>query len=148
MNLVDRAMLVAKVAHIGQIDKTGAPYFEHCLAVAGMVEGEEARAAALLHDTVEDTPVSLHDLIELGFPAPVVDAVRLLTHVHGISPGTYLDHIRAIRDATTPGAEIAKTVKLADMRHNSDPARALPKDHGWLKKRYDDGRAILTGEKP
>lgn len=119
---------------------------EHLRAVARAVSPGDERIVAWLHDTVEDTPLSLQDLRQLGFPDRVVDAVRLLTHVPGISEGSYLDHIAEIRDATTPGAELARVVKRADMAHNADPSRGSERDVGWLRRRYERGIAILDGE--
>lgn len=145
--LLARAEIVARIAHQGQIDKGGVDYAEHLLAVAGMVTGSEAKAVAWLHDTVEDTPLALHDLEMLGFPAKIVDAVRLLTHTH---EHDHLDYVRQIRDATTPGAELARAVKRADLAHNSDPSRPAPH---WqkpesLKRRYEKAARILDGVDP
>lgn len=140
MDLLARAEIVARLAHAGQVDKRFVNYVEHLKAVAAMVEGYEAKQVAWLHDIIEDTPLSLHDLQMLGFSKRVVDAVRLLTHTHEHS---HPEYIELIRDARTSGAELARQVKRADLRHNSDPARALPGDHGWMTERYAKAMAIL-----
>jgi GTP pyrophosphokinase len=66
VDLITRAYEVAAEAHEGQLRKTGDPYISHPLAVALMLAehglDEATVAAALLHDTVEDTPVTLDDL--------------------------------------------------------------------------------------
>jgi molybdopterin-guanine dinucleotide biosynthesis protein len=143
MNLLERAYVVARIAHEGQVDKSGVDYFEHLRAVADMVDTEDEKIVALLHDIVEDTPMALHDLVMLGFLPHHVDAVRLLTHTH---EHTHAEYVRAIRDAVTPGAPLAQKVKRADLKHNSDPKRAVPGDQGWMKKRYDKATAILDGK--
>ena len=77
--LTIRAMQIAYSAHLGQVDKAGVPYIFHPLHLAEQMEEEISCCAALLHDTVEDTSVTLDDLAA-EFPAEVVEAVRLLTH--------------------------------------------------------------------
>ena len=75
---IERAFLFAKQSHesVGQLIKyTGEPYIIHPVSVAIMVSGvhhtDEMLAAALLHDTVEDTPVTLCEIRE-AFGQPVV----------------------------------------------------------------------------
>ncbi len=137
--LTRRAMEIAYHAHHGQTDKSGVPYIFHPLHLAEQMEDEITCCVALLHDTVEDTGVTLEDLAR-EFPAEVVEAVRLLTH----APGTdYLDYVRPIRDNP-----IALKVKLADLDHNTDETRfagvAVPPDRiGWFRKKYAAARAIL-----
>lgn len=142
-NLLRHAEMVARVAHQGQVDKNGVSYFEHLRAVCNMVEGDDAKMVALLHDVVEDTPLSLHDLEQLRFPPHIVDAVRLLTHTH---EHDHADYVRMIRDADTPGAELARVVKRADLAHNSDPSRAVPGHGEWMARRYERAIRILDGE--
>ncbi|MFN8160507.1 MAG: HD domain-containing protein [Solirubrobacterales bacterium] len=80
----------AAAAHGDQIrNYTGRPYIEHPRAVAELVAGaglgEEAVAAALLHDTVEDTATTLPELRE-RFGEPVGDLVGVLTEDPSIEP--------------------------------------------------------------
>ena len=85
--LVKRAYDFAKKAHQGQKRKNGEPYFNHCLATAEAVLGwgldETTAAAALLHDVVEDTSVSLEQLSkEFGEEAAfLVDGVTKIGFV-------------------------------------------------------------------
>ena len=64
--LVQRAYRVAEEAHRGQKRNSGEPYINHCLAVAQILAElrvpPEVMAAGLLHDTVEDTTVTLEDI--------------------------------------------------------------------------------------
>lgn len=109
-----KAMRFAYAAHHGQLDKSGMPYIFHPIHLAEGMEDEYCCCAALLHDTVEDTNITIED-IRREFPREVADAVALLTHGDSVD---YFDYVRAI--AKNP---IAKTVKLADLAHNSDQSR-------------------------
>lgn len=137
--LTIRAMNIAYQAHHGQVDKAGVPYIFHPLHLAETMEDEYTCCAALLHDTVEDTDVTLEQL-SAEFPAEVVEAVRLLTH----DPDTdYYDYVRAIRDNP-----IAMKVKLADLAHNSDESRfagvQVPAERiGYFRDKYAKAKAIL-----
>ena len=140
--LTIKAMNIAYTAHHGQVDKAGVPYIFHPLHLAEAMEDEISCCAALLHDTVEDTDVTLEQLAEI-FPFEVVEAVRLLTH----DPDTdYFDYVRAIR-----GNPIAMKVKLADLAHNTDETRfagvPVPKERiGYLRDKYTKAKAILLDE--
>ena len=114
--LTIEAMKLAYKAHHGQVDKGGVPYIFHPLHLAEEMEDEYTTCVALLHDVVEDTDVTLEEL-GTRFPAEVVEAVALMTHQKG---EPYLEYVRRI--GQNP---IAKAVKLADIRHNSD-SRRLP----------------------
>ena len=76
--MIERAYEVAAEAHAPQRRKSGEPYITHPLAVATIVAGlgldETTIAAALLHDTVEDTPLTLQE-IEAEFGADVAAIV-------------------------------------------------------------------------
>jgi len=140
--LTSKAMCIAYEAHHGQVDKSGVPYIFHPIHLAEAMEDEISCCVALLHDTVEDTDVTLEQL-RGAFPAEVVDAVALLTHEAGIN---YFDYVRRIRDNP-----IARRVKLADLAHNSDQTRCIGSGlsderlQRWQEK-YRRAREILTRE--
>lgn len=137
--LTKKALRLSFDAHRDQTDKSGMPYVYHPFEVASMVEGEYETCAALLHDVAEDTAITLEDLAK-EFPEEIIDALRLLTHDENVP---YFDYVRAIR-----GNAIAKAVKLADLRHNSDLARldtVTEKDRKRVEK-YQKAYRILTGE--
>lgn len=113
--LTKRALRIAYDAHHGQRDKSGLPYIHHPLHLAEQMEDEYSCAAALLHDVMEDTAVTRAELERAGIPAPVLEALALLTHAPA---EPYPDYI--VRLAANP---IARAVKLADLRHNSDLTR-------------------------
>lgn len=90
-DLIQRAYRVAEEAHRGQKRTSGEPYINHCLAVAQILAGlrvpPEVLAAGLLHDTVEDTAISLDD-IQRDFGdvvASLVDGVTKLTNLPRVS---------------------------------------------------------------
>lgn len=117
LRLVAFAREVATTSHLGVFRDDGAPYITHPEAVAAQVTawGLDAWtiAAAWLHDTVEDTSLTLDDLADLGFPHDVVVAVDCLT----IRDGEV--HLNAVRRAAAN--PIACPIKDADRRHNSRP---------------------------
>lgn len=114
--LLATAINLAVMFHSGQFDKGGAPYILHCLAVMNGVQGdEELKAIAVLHDVVEDTACTCAMLREHGMTERVIEGVYLLTKQPCDTPETYLSGLTSSRDAMT--------VKLADLRHNMDPAR-------------------------
>ena len=111
----NKALRLAYEAHAGQFDKSGVPYVFHPLHLAEQMEDEESIIAALLHDVVEDTAYSLADLKAMGFPDKALEAVALLTH----DPAEpYLSYVARVKENP-----IARRVKLADLRHNSDLSR-------------------------
>jgi GTP pyrophosphokinase len=91
--LVVRAYHIAEEAHRGQKRRSGEPYINHCLAVgvilAEMKVPTDVVAAGLLHDTVEDTSVTLSDLRrEFGDTIKnLVDGVTKLSHLPRVSRG-------------------------------------------------------------
>lgn len=116
MDLVARAEALARVAHRGQHDKAGLPYWQHPSRVAARVAPDpKAQAVAWLHDVVEDSETTLEDLAAEGFPPEVVAAVGLLTRWPGQSAADY--YAAVLTDA------LALRVKLADLADNADPAR-------------------------
>lgn len=135
--LTKKALKLCFEAHKGQTDKSGIPYVFHPFHLAEQMETEETVIAALLHDVVEDTAYTLQDLAEMGFPETVIAALRLLTH-DDAEP--YMEYVARIK-----GNPIAKAVKLADLRHNSDLNRLDLIDEKALRRvqKYKDAAALL-----
>ena len=138
--LTQKAMHIAYQAHHGQFDKSGAPYIFHPIHLAETMDDEYSCCVALLHDTVEDTDVTLEDLKQV-FPSEITDAVALLTHDDSVD---YFDYVRAIKHNP-----IARKVKLADLAHNSDQSRCigsnLTEDRlAHWKAKYEKATKILT----
>lgn len=109
-----KAMKIAYDAHIGQMDKSGIPYIYHPIHLAEQMDTEEECIVALLHDVVEDTDITFEQL-QKEFSKEVIEALKLLTHDSSME---YMEYIRKLKDNP-----IAKKVKKADLRHNSDKTR-------------------------
>lgn len=129
------ALRIAIEAHDGQVDRAGKPYIYHPLAVAAMVNSFDEFVAALLHDVMEDADYNADDLIAAGIPEHIVDALRLLSHDKNVP---YMDYIAQIK-----GNDLAKAVKLADLKHNSDLGRLPVITDKDLKRAEKYRRAIL-----
>ena len=137
--LTNKAMKIAYAAHHGQVDYNGIPYIFHPIHLAEDMDDEISCCAALLHDVVEDTAVTMEELAK-EFPPEVIDVLKLLTHDDRTD---YFDYVRAIR--TNP---IAVKVKLADLAHNSDQSRCVgsdltPERLAHWKQKYQKAMAIL-----
>lgn len=136
MKLSD-AIELARRAHAGQTDKAGKPYIEHPLRVMASQTDDVARMAAVLHDVVEDTHVTFHDLWQAGCPEAVLEAINLLTHRRGDPYEAYVARIK--------NHSVARAVKLADLADNLDRsriARVTPKDLARFA-RYEQASGIL-----
>lgn len=115
--LLDKALLIATIAHKGQSDKAGMPYILHPLAVAGRVKSIKQKIVALLHDVVEDTDLTLDDLRKEGFPEDIIAGVDSVTRRKG---ETYADFcLRASQN------ELGIDVKIADIKENLDFSRLI-----------------------
>ena len=113
--LTKKAMKLCFQAHKEQLDKSGIPYVFHPIHLAEQMDDEYSTVTALLHDVVEDTSYTFEDLRNFGYPEAVLEALRLLTHDKAVP---YMEYVAAVRENP-----IARKVKLADLRHNSDITR-------------------------
>ncbi|WP_279752898.1 HD domain-containing protein [Rothia dentocariosa] len=123
---------IADNAHLGQVDKNGWPYISHPRRVAFKVREiapkelrTEAQIVALLHDTVEDTEVTLPYLARY-FSARIIDAVDALTKRPHEPLESSMARVRA--------NEIALWVKRADIADNTDPERVSHLDEDTRKR--------------
>lgn len=138
--LTNKAMKIAYAAHHGQVDYNGIPYIFHPIHLAEAMEDEISCCAALLHDVVEDTEVTMEELAK-EFPADVIEILKFLTHEEGVD---YFDYVRAIQ-----GNPIAVKIKLADLAHNSDESRCIgsgltEEKLAYWKQKYAKATEILT----
>lgn len=117
---LERCISIAVSGHAGQVDKAGEPYILHPLRVMMMGATPLERMVGVLHDVLEDTCFSEVDLRLLRIPEVVIDAVRLLTKAQGYPEVMYLRFIRQ--------HDVARVVKLNDIRDNTDPARMMKLD--------------------
>lgn len=123
--LIEKARVFATAAHgaVGQKRKyTGQPYIVHPLAVsrivASVVADPEIIAAALLHDVVEDTSVTLED-ISSEFGSRVASLVESLTDISRPEDGNRETRKSIDRNHIVNASPEAKTVKLADLIDNT-----------------------------
>jgi (p)ppGpp synthase/HD superfamily hydrolase len=116
--LLEKAIAIANKAHEGQASKTGHPFIDHVRRVTEMVEGDDAKLVAWLHDVVEKGPGwSLEKLRAEGFPAPVVEAVDAMTKREGE------DYFAFVRRAISN--RLARPVKYADLTDNLGQAHQI-----------------------
>lgn len=120
-NSNDAMAFAIKAMGTDRVDKGGNPYVLHLCAVAhgtafATQMNDEAVQAAILHDTVEDTDVTLADLSAAGFSDEVVRLVDALTKRDGEQP---IDYWMRVIDA----GEKARAIKAADAAHNSEGYR-------------------------
>ena len=110
-----QALKLCFEAHKDQVDKSGLPYVFHPFHLAEQMQDENTTIVALLHDVVEDTEYTLDDLRAMGFGDEVMEALSYMTHDPAVP---YMEYVARIREN-----DIARRVKLADLRHNSDITR-------------------------
>ena len=139
--MTKRALKLSFEAHKNQLDKSGIPYVYHPFHIAEQMNTEAETIVALLHDVIEDTDYSLDDIKKMGFSEDVIDALALMTHDKTVP---YMEYVTAIKKNS-----IAKAVKLADLRHNSDLTRLDVVDEKALSRvqKYKNAIAILTEER-
>ena len=109
------ALRLACDAHQHQLDKSGFPYILHPFHLAEQMDSEDAVCVALLHDVMEDSDVTAEQIRAVGMSSEVMEALELLTH-DPCEP--YMNYVARIADN-----DLARTVKIADLRHNSDLGR-------------------------
>lgn len=136
---------------------SGEPYIEHPREVAQLVASvtndEEVIAAALLHDTVEDTPVTLEQ-IEFEFGRRIAVLVEQLTDVSRPEDGNRRARKALDLAHTAKASPEAKTVKLADLisntrsivAHDPDFARVYLAEKARLLEVLTEGDAGLFGQ--
>ena len=136
--LTKKALKLSFAAHKDQIDKSGIPYVYHPFHLAEQMDTEETVTVALLHDVIEDSDYTLDDIRDMGFPDKVVNALSLMTHDKSVP---YMDYVAKIKENP-----IARVVKLADLRHNSDLSRLDSVDQKALERveKYRQAVKLLT----
>ena len=141
-DMTKKALKLCFAAHKDQTDKSGMPYVFHPFHLAEQMPDENTTIVALLHDVIEDTPYTLDELRAMGFNEQVLEALALMTHDKQIP---YMDYVAKIK-----GNKIARTVKLADLKHNSDLSRLYNVDEKAMKRidKYRQAIALLSEPDP
>lgn len=119
---IEDTIAFIREAHAGQMDWSGEEYWTHPVAVMKLLPEdatEDEKHAALLHDVVEDTDHTIETLRARGYSEDTLVMVDFVTRDKN-DGRSYMDWIRSI---VASGNRGAMRVKLADNRHNSDPAR-------------------------
>lgn len=133
---LDQAVLLTAERFQGLVDEEGQPYILHCLRVMLNFADPDLQMVAVMHDLIEDTETGIDELRRMGFEPRIVNAVELLTRTDGVS---YCDYVCRLKED-----ELARQVKLADLRDNSNIARALlraDRQHEDLRR---GGKYILS----
>ncbi|KGN99608.1 phosphohydrolase [Porphyromonas macacae] len=134
---------LAKRLHKGQVDKAGIDYFEgHLCMVASMGKTWQEQVVGYLHDTSEDTPNTVEEVLSLleeeaQQRLSKEDRLELSTALHLLNHHSFLNreaYIRAI--GQNP---LARAVKLNDIRHNMDLSRlSSPSSKDFIRReRYE-----------
>lgn len=114
---LDDAIALAVCVHRGQVDKRNEPYLLHVFRVMLSLGDENARIVAVLHDSLEDTSLTLADLRAAGYNDEICNAVDCLTRRPDEPYAKMIDRVA--------GNKLARTVKLADVEDNLDSKRAV-----------------------
>lgn len=135
--LINKVLIFAYKAHDGHVDKSGVPYIFHPYHLAEEMDTEEEIITALLHDVMEDTSYGREDIKKLGVGENILEALELLTHDKKMP---YMDYIDSLK-----GNSLARKIKLADLRHNSDESRLEAENEATIKRRkkYADSIKLL-----
>lgn len=132
--LLELAKLLSQEAHKNQIDKAGIDYFTgHIQTVVNSVKTNKEKTVAYLHDTVEDTNVTIDRIYEI-FGDEIGLAVETITKTDNID---YFDYINNIKNN-----KLARIVKIADLKHNMDLTRLETVTEKDLK-RYEKYKKAL-----
>ena len=111
---IEAAKALATKAHSGQSDKAGLPYITHPARVAERLESPEEKVVGWLHDTVEDTGLTVAD-ISNQFGPETAAAVEAVSRRDGEAWEDYIDRV-----AANP---VARAVKISDLIDNSNLGR-------------------------
>ena len=135
---LERAVRVATEAHQGQLDKGGKPYIEHPMHVAEQMQTDDEKIVALLHDVVEDTDVTIYDLMEQSFGIQIIEAIKCLIKDDGETYDAYIARVKA--------NDLARAVKIADIKHNMDLSRlhSISEEDLQRVKKYEEALKSLS----
>ena len=121
---IELAFQVANQAHLGQFRKSGEPYITHPIEVATFIAewdlDEQTIAGALMHDVIEDTPVTKKELARIfgNNIAELVDSVTKLDKLHFESEAAaHAEYFRKVVLAMAKDVRVI-LIKLADRMHN------------------------------
>lgn len=108
--MLEKAIEIAVEAHRGQIDKAGKVYILHPMRVMLRGQNEMEQIVGILHDVIEDTPITIEMLQKEGFSKEVLSALSCITKEKGEEYGHFIDRV-----LTNP---LATQIKLYDIEDN------------------------------
>lgn len=110
------AMIIAGCAFYGKKQRSGEDFSEHAVTVTAQHQSKYKRIISILHDVIEDSDWTLQEIRDMGFSERVLKALDAVTKRDGEQ---YFDFI----ERCSLAGEDAIQVKIADLKHNSDPTR-------------------------
>jgi GTP pyrophosphokinase len=137
VGIIERAYAAAELAHRGQLRKSGEPYITHPVAVAQILAdlgiGPKTLAAALLHDTVEDTDYTL-DMLRHDFGDEIAMLVDGVTKLDKLKYGdsAQAETVRKMVVAMSKDIRVL-VIKLADRLHNARTWGFVPTESATRK---------------
>ncbi len=108
--MLEKAIEIAVEAHRGQIDKAGKIYILHPMRVMLRGQNETEQIVGILHDVIEDTPITIEMLQKEGFSDEILSALACITKEKGEEYGHFIDRV-----LTNP---LATQIKLYDIEDN------------------------------
>lgn len=113
--MLEKAIEIAVEAHRGQIDKAGKIYILHPIRVMMRGKNETEMIVGILHDTIEDTPITIEMLRQEGFSEEILSALACITKERNEDYGHFIDRV-----LQNP---LATQVKLYDIEDNLNRER-------------------------
>lgn len=113
--MLEKAIEIAVEAHRGQIDKAGKIYILHPMRVMLRGKTEDEMIVGILHDVVEDTPITIDMLKKEGFSQTVLDALSCITKEENEEYGHFINRVLT--------NSLATQVKLYDLEDNMNRDR-------------------------
>lgn len=130
---LDLAIIIAANIHRGQKDKQGVNYILHPISVMLSADTLEEKILAILHDTIEDSELSIEDLKKEGFSDSILEALLLITKKQEDEYFSYLERVKK--------NSLALKVKILDVENNL--RKGCPTE---LKKRYEKALLFLKND--
>lgn len=138
--MLEKAIEIAVEAHRGQLDKAGMIYILHPMRVMLRGQNDTERIVGILHDTVEDTPVTIDMLRKEGFSEEILAALECVTKQKNEEYGHFIGRIME--------NPLATQVKLYDIEDNMNRERIpypTPKDEARFAK-YEKYHKVITNK--
>ncbi len=142
MSDLNKAIELACQAHAGQVDKAGQHYILHPMRLMLGLQEDEERIVAVLHDVIEDSDITLNDLVKYRFSKSVIDAIDCLSKR---TSERYEDFIMRISSN-----KLARKIKIEDIKDNLDLTRMTSisdKDLARVAKYHNALKVLLKKNK-